>query len=195
MNVLHPTLWRTCRILSGKTRLQLFRTICNRPDQTVSELAKPMNLSLPRASQELRRLQSRGLVQAVRHGLHVRYRPVADRLVSSAGPLLAAMRETFRVFPETEDEQCIRIAKAFSHERRLALVLLLLRGSWTLEALDSICGMSPDALRRHLNLLRAAGVARREKNLIALMDNPHPLAQCLLGLLRETAVPPTGLPA
>ena len=189
-NKLHPTLWRTCRILSGKTRLELFRSISDRPDQTVSELARQFGLSLPRASQELRRLQSRGLVQAVRNGLYVRYRPVADRLVASAGPLLQAMQETFRAYPAAEDEQCLRIAAAFSHARRLALASLLLKGPWTIEALTAVCGMSPDALRRHLNLLRKAGVARRDKKAIALADNPHPLAKCLLGLLQEAAAPP-----
>ncbi len=187
---LHPTLWRTCRILSGKTRLELFRLIAGQPDQTVSELARRLDLSLPRASQELRRLQSRGLVQAVRNSRQVRYRPVADRLVASAPPLLAAMQATFRAYPAAEDEQTLRIATAFSHPRRLALASLLLKGPWPRAALLSICGMSPDGLRRHLNLMRRAGVARREKGVVALVDNPHPLAQGLFGLLREATAPP-----
>ena len=93
---LTPTLWRTCRVLSGATRLELLRRIIEMPDQCVAELTEALGLSETRASQELRRLQSRGLVQVAREGRWVRYRPVTVPKVPSAKPLLAAARKRSR---------------------------------------------------------------------------------------------------
>ena len=63
---LAPTLWRTCRVLAGATRLALLRLIIESPDLRVADLAALAGLSESRTSQELRRLQARGLVQALR---------------------------------------------------------------------------------------------------------------------------------
>ena len=186
MAKLHPTLWRTCRMLSGKTRLDLLRRVIDSPEQTVSDLARHLDISLPRASQELRRLQSRGLIQANRRGMNLLYRPVPDPLVSTAAPLLQAMKETFRRYPATDDEQAIRIATGFSHVRRLVIARLLRIGPMDTRELEALAGMSRDALNRHLLTLKAAGCVRREGKRIHLEDNPHPLAQCLIGILKDS---------
>ena len=183
MAQLHPTLWRTCRMLSGGTRLDLFRRVVACPDQTVSDLAAHLKISLPRASQELRRLQSRGLMQAVRHGLHVQYLPVADRLVSTARPLLQAMQETFSLFPE--NDSILPIAAAFSHARRLALIQLLQRSPANVQALETASGMSRNTLNRCLRRLREAGLIRRDGKFLAIAETQHPLARCLLDLLAD----------
>lgn len=190
MKKLHPTLWRTCRILAGKTRLALFRSVVSTPDQTVSGLASQLNLSLPRASQELRRLQSRGLIQAERTGMNVLYRPVPDRLVSTAVPLLQAMQETFHGFPPTEDDQAIRIAAAFSHMRRLTIIRLLLIGPANTLTLEEMSGMSRDALNRHLLKLGKAGVIQRNGKNIRINEPSHPLARSLLEILKERQAAP-----
>lgn len=185
MKKLHPTLWRTCRMLSGPTRLALLRAVIDVPDQTVSGLAAQLHLSLPRASQELRRLQSRGLIQANRRGMNVRYRPVPDRLVATAAPLLQAMKDTFRDFQPSEDGQSIRIATAFSHSRRLAIVRLLMHGPARTLALEEMSGMSRDALNRHLRKLRDAGLIRRDGRRIHVAEPPHPLARGLMEILKD----------
>ena len=189
MPKLHPTLWRSCRILSGKTRVELLRLVVDRPDLSVAELAAQLKISVPRASQELRRLQSRGLIQAVRTGVHVRYRPVPDRLVSTAAPLLQAMQETFRQFPPDADEHSLRIAAAFSHARRLALARLLLPGAMDIQSLEEMAGMARNPLNRHLRILREGGVIRRSGKILALAENPHPLAQGLLEILKTSRLP------
>ena len=190
MGRLHPTLWRTCRVLSGKTRLDLLRAIANSPDQTVTHLAAQLSISVPRASQELRRLQSRGLIQAIRSGVHVFYRPTPDRLISTAEPLLRAMQDAFRLFPPSEDESAIRIATALSHERRIVILRLLLIGPTSSLALQEISGMSRDAVHRHLAKLRNAELIRRDGKQILIAENPHPLAKSLIGILRERQPPP-----
>mgnify|MGYP003618402685 FL=1 len=189
MAKLYPTLWRTCRMLSGATRLDLFRQVVASPGLTVSALAQHAGISLPRASQELRRLQSRGLLQAVRRGLHVQYRPVADRLVPTARPLLQAMQESFQRQPD--NAAIVPIAVAFSHERRLALVQLLLRGPWNVAELGQAVGMSRNTLNRHLRCLRAAQLIRKTGKMIVLAEADHPLARCLTGLLDSRPAAPT----
>lgn len=189
MAKLHPTLWRTCRMLSGKTRLALLRQVIDSPEQTVSALAGQVHVSLPRASQELRRLQSRGLIQANRSGMHVLYRPAPDPLVSTAAPLLQAMQATFRRFSASEDDQAVRIATGFSHLRRLAIVRLLLIGPMDTQTLEKLAGMSRDALNRHLLKLRVAGLVSRAGKRIQIEDHPHPLAHCLLEISKGTPLP------
>lgn len=190
MSKLHPTLWRTCRVLAGRTRLALLRAVVDSPDQTVTGLAAQLNLSLPRASQELRRLQSRGLIQAGRSKMNVLYRPVPDRLVSTAAPLLQTMQEIFRDFPPTDDDAAIRIAKAFSHVRRLVILRRLLPGPATTLALEETSGMSRDALNRHLLTLGAAGLIQRDGKKIRILEPSHPLARSLLGILKGSPAAP-----
>ena len=48
---LQPTLWRTCRVLANRTRLQIFGLLRRQPNQTVSAVAQHLKLSLPVASQ------------------------------------------------------------------------------------------------------------------------------------------------
>lgn len=187
MKKLNPTLWRTCRMLSGNTRLDLFRRVVAHPGQTVSELAGQLEISLPRASQELRRIQSRGLLQAGRRGPFVRYRPVSDPSVATAAPLLQAVQETFRRFPE--NDAMLSIATAFSQARRLVLIQLLLRGPWDLQELEDVAGMSRNALNRHLRRLREAGLIRRIGQRVDLAETDHPLTRCLLDLLSDRPGP------
>jgi len=180
---LTPTLWRTSRVLSGSIRLNLLRHILEGADPSVSELAEAMALSHPRASQELRRLQSRGLVKAVRSGRWVRYRPVPDPKVPSAKPLLLAMRAALADSSPKADEETIRLAKAFSHNRRLNIVRELLNGPHSAAELQSLTGISGMALFRHLRRLKEGGVIQRNGNLWEIAPNSHPLIHCLLGLL------------
>ena len=56
-----PTLWRTCRVLANRKRLQTLALLIRQPNQTVSAVAERMSLSMPAASQYLRALEARGL--------------------------------------------------------------------------------------------------------------------------------------
>ena len=190
MAKLSPTLWRTCRILSGKTRLELLRRVVGTTNQTISDLAEHLDLSMPRASQELRRLQSRGLIQASRSGMTVIYHPTPDPLVSTAAPLLHAMKETFLRSHGSEDDSTVRIAVGFSHTRRLLILRLLQIGPMDTQTLENLSGMSRDALNRHLKKLLAAHlVYRKEKQVHLDESNSHPLAQALLRILKESPPP------
>jgi hypothetical protein len=52
--ILQPTLWRTCRVLANRNRLQLLELLIEEPSQTVSLLAKRLRLSA--------KLEARGFV-------------------------------------------------------------------------------------------------------------------------------------
>ena len=74
-----PTLWRTCRVLANRKRLQILALLIRQPNQTVSTVAGRMSLSMPTASQYLRALEARGLLTCRRVGRRVEYRPSAGK--------------------------------------------------------------------------------------------------------------------
>jgi len=180
---LNPTLWRTCRVLAGPTRLKLLKQILLLPDQGVTRLADAVNISESRASQELRRLQSRGLVQAVRCGRWVRYRSIPDPQVTSAKPLLLAMRTALASFTEEVESETIRAAKAFSHTSRLHLVQVLLSGPCSVEILQKSIGASRRSTCRHLAILEEGAVVCQKGGIWDVVPNPHPLVMCMTGLM------------
>jgi len=180
---LTPTLWRTARVLSGTVRLELLKTILETPGLSVTDLARPAGLSHPRASQELRRLQARGLVQAVREGRFVTYRPVPDPKVPSAKPILAAAKVALAKRPMEEN---IRVAQAFGHDRRLRIVRELMKGARGATELAVAAGMPEMALFRHLRVLKEGDVVRQTKMGWELTNTTHPLAKGMMGLLAET---------
>jgi DNA-binding transcriptional ArsR family regulator len=182
---LNPTLWRTCRVLAGPTRLKLLRQILLLPDQGVTRLADTVEISESRASQELRRLQSRGLVQAVRCGRCVRYRPLPDPQVGSAKPLLLAMRTVLTFSAEGVEEETIRIARAFSHSCRLQLVQVLLSGPSSVEVLQKSVGASRRSTCRHLAILEEGSVVCQAGGIWDVAPNPHPLVMCMTGLMES----------
>ncbi len=183
---LSPTLWRTARVLAGETRLGLLRRIVAEPGQTVSRLADSMELSLPRASQELRRLQSRGLVQASRSGATVEYRPIPDPLVASAKPILDAMKSALAMTPESDVSGLVAVARAFSHVRRLAILQELQLSPRSAVDLQRLLRMSQMAAYRHLAILQEAGLVRRKGRAWMFDPGVHPLSTCLARLLKAS---------
>ncbi len=179
---LSPTLWRTCRVLSGTVRVRLLRQLFDDPNRCVSEMACAAGIGESDASQELRRLQSRGLLQRQAIGAKVLYRPGADPQVSSAAPLLAALRKSMALPPE-QDEELICIAKGLSHERRIHLARLLMQGNQTFSNLFLQANLNPAALRRHLVPLREGGWLQRQGRRFVFAPPPHPLARALYKLL------------
>ena len=180
---LSPTLWRTCRVLSGETRMALFRRIVETPGQTVSALAKAEEISLARASQELRRLQSRGLVGVERSGRFVRYYPEADPLVSSAKPLLRAMQEACARYPAAGDRRSTLLAKGVSHAKRMALVQALRAGPLEFGEMQARLDLPEQTLRHHVRFLAEGGWVERQEGKWGLVPGEHPLAMALMKLM------------
>lgn len=181
---LSPTLWRTCRVLVGPTRFRLLAELVCTPNRTVSDLAEALRISRSRTSQELRRLQSRGLLKANRQGRWVRYTLAPDPRVPSAAPLVKALRATLgKRGRETEG---VRMASALTHPRRLCIVQALLAGPRPFADLARGLDMPAVSLARHLRGLRDRGVLSREGGAYRLVANPHPLARCLMRLVKTS---------
>jgi DNA-binding transcriptional ArsR family regulator len=188
---LHPTLWRTCRVLAGPTRLKLLRLVVSTPGKTVSRLAEDAGIGLSRASQELRRLQSRGLLQTDRKGPFVHYLPEPDPLVPDAKPLLLALKATFARTAASKDAQIPPIAAALSHPRRILILRELCEGPRTIPMLQASLHMSFSTLFQHLRTLERGHLVQRQVSVYRLARLVHPLAKCLLERVKTPKSPRT----
>ncbi len=182
---LSPTLWRTCRVLSGRTRLRLFRLVVKAPGLPVSELAERADVDCPVASQELRRLQSRGLIRRGTAGRNVFYRPEPDPQVPSAAPILKAMQAAFAAAPAEEDSRTAAIAAALAHPRRIAILQELRAGPRNIHALAAALHISRRTLYHHLQALRRGKMIGRGRLVFRPVPNRHPLAVGLVALLNR----------
>jgi len=183
MRLLNPTLWRTCRALAGQTRLKLLRQLHDQPGQSVSDLAKVVGIGVSDASQELRRIQSRGLLQAERAGPRLSYRLGADPQVPSAAPLLSALKSTLARTPPECDREIIPIATGLAHFRRVAIAKALLAGPQSELDLRSLTRIPPASLNGHVRTLIASGFVKRYRGFLRFHAPDHPLARALANIL------------
>ena len=181
---LEPTLWRTCRGLANERRLCVLAHICASGSACVTEAATATHISQPQATQHLRLLQSRGLLCATRTGRWVTYTPLADPRVKHAGKLLAAIQCSLKRKKSPAD--IIRALTAFTHPRRLIVILSLHTQSLSFEQLVARCRISPPALHRHLRNLKRRGILAPATNgTYHLCTPPSKLIRNLIDLAVE----------
>ena len=185
MQNLNPTLWRTRRMLAGATRIRLLRELQVRPGQSVSELARAVGIGISDASQELRRIQSRGLLQAERRGVALVYRMEPDPQVGSAAPILKVLRPALASGNGGLDDRILALARGLAHPKRLAIVKSLLHSPKSTYALHRELQTNFANIQRHLNTLVAGGYVRREGHLCHFTLPGHPLAKVLLRFLPD----------
>lgn len=187
MQNLNPTLWRTCRMLAGTTRIKLLRQLHDGPGQNIAALADALGISRPFASQEMRRIQSRGFLIPTHRGAALIYRPGADPQVASAAPLLKAVQTALGSFPARRDAEMAAIAAGLAHERRIAMARSLLESPKPSGQLLAAIPMSPCSFQLHLRTLMASGFVAKNKNGLSFRTPPHPLGKALAALLRQGA--------
>jgi DNA-binding transcriptional ArsR family regulator len=183
---LQPTLWRTCRVLANRTRLQMFGVLVNQPGQTVSDIATRLSLSLPVASEYLRAMEARGLLTVRRSGRWVKYRSAPDSnpdAVSEAN-LVAALKKVFRNHPEPV-EFIFKMATAFTHPRRIDIFRALRGAPCPFSRLQTSTGISSWALVRHLGKLEARGFVTRQKDVYAVVERADGFGRELSRLAAE----------
>ena len=185
VQTLNPTLWRTCRVLAGANRIKLLRQVHDYPGQHVAALAKAAGIGRPYASQEMRRIQSRGLLRPVKRGIAVVYSPIPDPQVPTAAPLLKAIRAALKSRPAERDADMARIAAGLAHERRIALARSLMQRPKTQAQLLAECPMAPCSLQLHLRTLAKAGFVATRGRVLSFQTPDHPLGQALAKLLRQ----------
>ena len=182
MKQLNPTVWRTCRALSGRTRLGLLRNVLEKPGGNVSQLAELLAIGISDASQELRRLQSRGLLKRSCQGASVVYLPFPDPQVPSAEPLLKALQVAWNG-NRGGNEEIALLAKGLACERRVSVVRTLLQGPRIAAELSDLVRIGPDNLKKHLRILREAGWVAKAGKTFVLCPANHPVQAALLKLL------------
>ena len=181
---LQPTLWRTCRTLANRTRLQIFGLLLRQPGQSVTAVAEHLGLPLSLTSEYLRALEARGLLQARRISRRVEYRLNSPTDEIPAKLLLAALREVFQR-ENNPVELIFRQVTAFTHPRRIEIFRLLHKGPKTLEELHAIAHMSVWSLVRHLRKLEARGFVNGEGGKYAVVKRMDLLGQALVRLAVE----------
>lgn len=134
----------------------MLHELIQHPDQTVSAVARRVNVPPAVATQYLRALNARGLLQARRAGKWEYYRPSPDKSIPGAASLLKALEETFAT-EEQPIEVIFRHVTAFTHPRRLVIIRALQPRGLTKAALRIRTGISQSALTRHLAKLLDRG--------------------------------------
>ncbi|MEI6807288.1 MAG: ArsR family transcriptional regulator [bacterium] len=181
---LSPTLWRTCRVLANRKRLAILCELFRNPGLTVTMIASRLNLQVPVTSRYTRELNARGLLQARRSGKWVRYRPFADKSVQGAVPLLRELAHAFAV-EKQPIELIYRKTTAFTHPRRIAIVIALRSGCHTIPSLRSRTGISRFALARHLKKLEQRGFVWTDTNGCRILKPTNRFASELLELATQ----------
>jgi DNA-binding transcriptional ArsR family regulator len=176
-----PTLWRTCRVLANRKRLQILARLIRQPSQTVSALAREMKLSMPAASQYLRALEARGLLTCRRVGLRVEYRTVAASTGDAAGEILTALRFAFRGRAQPT-EALFKLATAFTHPRRIEVFRAVKNGADSFEKIQAATEISAQALSRHLAKLERRDFVRNEAEKYVVANQAHPFGRALARL-------------
>ncbi len=183
MGALHPTLWRTCRVLAHVNRLACLKVVFENPSSTVSEVAGSLRIPVNQASMFLRALQARGLIQAQRHSRWVRYAPFADPLVPGSRILLNALRRAL-IGGKYSEADIKRTLTGFTHPRRLVILAQLQKNrSVSFEELATATQISVPALSRHLSKLTARALVSYADEEWRLDSHPNPVARTLLHLI------------
>ena len=182
---LNPTLWRTCRVLAGETRLKLIRQLHQSKGAGVSDLAQAVGIGDSDASQELRRIQSRGLLRVERKRSFVFYRFGADPQVPSAAPLVEALLEVLGASSEKQDAEIIRIAWGLAHPRRIALAQALVAAPQKLAPLCRTTQIPQSSASRHIGIMEEAGWVAKQDSWLVVAVQTHPIARALAQLLQE----------
>lgn len=148
---LPPPLWKTCRILTNETRLQLIWNLFTFGELCVNELTKLTHISRTNTSNQLRSLSEYGFIVSRREKMHVIYRAEANTAMRFAPPLLTALRTGFD--QSMSLKTVIVQATGFSHGRRIEIAQAFKGKSRSFEELQKATGMSSSALSRHLRKL------------------------------------------
>ena len=171
-----PTLWRTCRVLANRKRLQILALLIRQPNQTVSAVAERMSLSMPAASQYLRALEARGLLTCRRVGRRVEYRPSPGE--GAAEEIVKALRLAFRRRARPI-EAIFKLATGFTHPRRIEVFRALTNGGDSFAKLQAATNTPARALSRHLAKLEARGFVRDEGALYVATIHRDPFGRVL----------------
>ncbi len=178
IRTLSPTLWRTCRALANRRRLQLLQLVMKKPGVSVTSAARELRLPLTITSLYLRSLNARGLLRVVRKGKWVSYIAGPDPSVPETAILLKSLGKSLRKGPRSLD-RVFHVLTAFTHPRRMALIRAVGGGADHLQAIRMETGISSSAALRHLDKLCRRGFLVRGGGRYRCLSPEDPLARAL----------------
>lgn len=181
---LRPTLWRTCRVLANRRRLQLLQYLIDHGSHSVSQLAGELDLPENTATQYLRALNARGLLQVQRQGREVFYRAGPNPTLPETKPLLRAIS---RIVETQEDsiDYVFHHVTAFTHWRRIRIIQVMGRHDWSFGDLQSKTSISKPALSRHVEKLIQRGYLSQDGNVYRCLRPRAVLPKVLVNLARQ----------
>jgi DNA-binding transcriptional ArsR family regulator len=162
----------------------MLRVLFEQPGASVSEIALRTRMPMVVASQYLRVLGARGLINARREGRYVCYRPVADPAVGGAASLLEAVGSALASGPDAVEMSFCQLT-AFTHPRRILIARALAAGPLTKDALMSRTRINRFAIYRHLQKLARRGVVAETADTWRVLRPRGRLATVLLRLACE----------
>ena len=182
---LRPTVWRTARALDNENRLRFLRAIfVSKEAKGVTRLAEDIGVSVSTASQYLRALNARGLVDVKRESSYVYYGSGKNRSLPEAQLLQDAFRRLFerKNLPSDWPARISPVLKAYANERRISIIRTIAdNGSLTFASLSRLADMPETSLLRHLSLLLDGGVvAQDERRQYVIRPPQNSLQQALL---------------
>lgn len=157
-------------------------------EKSVCGLGQSIGISDQNASIQLRLLNSRGLITPYRKGMEVFYRIEANKQIDHAEDLLHALQECHE--RRVSIDRVLRSATAFTHERRIQIVQVLINGPRTAVDIKEKTGIKPRALQRHLGKLVSRGFVKKNRNLYQLNTPRDPLGKCLMRLVCDPCEKP-----
>ena len=171
-------LWRTCRVISNESRLKLLWRLIEVREMSMTRLAQSVGLGVANASKHLRLLQSHGLIGAEQRMRYLFYSAEANAGVDHASELLEALRACYS--NAVSHSQIIRLATAFTHPRRIAIVRALNGAGMPEAALSIKTHISPESLFRHVKKLEKRGFVKKMGEIVCLVGHDMPFGQALL---------------
>ena len=187
LSPLNPSFWRTCRALANRNRLLLMRELMINGPRTVTQISNELEWTESTASQYLRLLNARGLLQVVRSGPFAIYRPDANSHIHFATRLLDAVNQAFTT--DAHDTNYVfRHLTAFTHERRIRMIQQLKITPQSALELAKSSSVSMRALYRHLAKLESRGYVAYNKDIrkYTLLPPEGPLPLMLIELATES---------
>ena len=174
--------------MDNENRLRFLRAIfVSKEAKGVTRLAEDIGVSVPTASQYLRALNARGLVDVKRESSHVYYGSGKNRSLPEAQLLQDAFMRLFerKDLPSDWPARISPVLKAYANERRIAIIRTIAEnGSLTFASLSHLADMSETSLLRHLSLLLDGGViAQDERRQYVIRPPKNSLQQALLKIV------------
>lgn len=145
----------------------------------VSAVAARLKITVPVASQYLRALESRSVLQARRIGREVEYR---WRMEEEGGHKWAAGLHAELRRNKGAVTTVFRLCTAFTHPRRIEIYRSIRAGSRTALEVRSRTRIPYRTLGRHLGKLEARGFVRRRRGFLEAAAPPDRFGRALAGL-------------